>query len=141
MRRCRSQHSQTPAEPLLYPEMSRRLDRINRSVYLYEDNLALSIGQEHLAFQSLLPQIQHLVRELCKVKKDIMTCARYTGGAGTNRYQHGTGTSGNRGASRSVQKGQWKEGWTRHPSDPARAVHITPQPDHTDRRSRGNGQG
>jgi len=59
--------------------MSRRLDRINRSLHLYEDNLAQSIDQEQLAFQSLSPQIQHLVRERHNVKKDIMTGARYLG--------------------------------------------------------------
>jgi len=79
MRRSQSQQSQTPAEPLLSHEMSRRLDRINRSLHLYEDNLAQSIDQEHLAFQSLPPQIQQLVRELRKVKKDIMMGARYIG--------------------------------------------------------------
>jgi len=57
--------------------MSRRLDRINCSLHLYEDNLAESSDQEHLAFQSLPPHIQHLVRELRKVKLDIMTGARY----------------------------------------------------------------
>jgi len=77
MRRSQSQQSQTPAVPLLSPEMSRRLDRINRSLHLYEDNLAQSVDLEHLAFQSLSPQIQHLVRELRKGKKDIMTGARY----------------------------------------------------------------
>jgi len=79
MRRSQSQQSQTPVEPLLSPEMSRRLDRINRSLHLYEDNLAQSIDLEHLAFQSLSPQIQHLVQELRKVKRDIMTGARYIG--------------------------------------------------------------
>jgi len=79
MRRSQSELSQTPAEPLLSPEMSRRLDRINRSLHLYEDNLTHSIDLEHLAFQSLSPQIQHLVRELRKVKKDIIMGARYIG--------------------------------------------------------------
>jgi len=79
MRQSQSQQSQTPAEPLLSLEMSRRLDRINRSLHLYEDNLAQSVDLEHLAFQSLSAQIQHLVRELRKVKKDIMTGARYIG--------------------------------------------------------------
>jgi len=79
MRRSHSQQSQAPAEPLLSPEMSRRLDHINQSLHLYEDNVVQSINQEHLAFQSLPPQIQHLVRELRKVKKDIMTGARYIG--------------------------------------------------------------
>jgi len=74
-----SQQSQAPAEPLLSPEMSRRLDRINSSLHLYEDNQVQSIDQEYLAFQSLPPQTQHLVRELRKVKKDIMTGARYIG--------------------------------------------------------------
>jgi len=59
--------------------MSRRLDRIKRSPHLYEDNLAQSIDLEDLAFLSLSPQIQHLVRELRKDKKDIMTGARYIG--------------------------------------------------------------
>jgi len=53
MRRSQSQQSQTPAEPLLSPEMSRRLDRINRSLHLYEDHQAQSVDLEHLAFQSL----------------------------------------------------------------------------------------
>ena len=79
MRRSQSQQFQAAAEPLLSPEMSRRLDCINRSLHLYEDNLVQSIDQEHLAFQSLPPQIQHLVREQRKVKKDIMTGARYIG--------------------------------------------------------------
>jgi len=79
MRRSQSQQSQTPAEPLLSPEMSRRLDLINRSLHLYEDNLAQSVGLGHLTFQSISPQIQHLVRELRKVKKDIMTGTRYIG--------------------------------------------------------------
>jgi len=76
MRRSHSQQSQTQAEPLLSPEMSRRLDRINRSLQLYEDNLAQSVDLEYLAFQSLSPPIQHLVRALRTVKKDIMTGAR-----------------------------------------------------------------
>ena len=59
--------------------MSRQLDCINRSLHLYEDNLAQRVDQEHLAFQSLPPQIQHLVWELRKVKQDIMTGARYIG--------------------------------------------------------------
>jgi len=79
IRRSQSQQSQPPAEPPLSRTMSRRLDRINRSLYLYQDNLVQSIDQEHLAFQSLPPHIQHLVRELPKVKKDIMTGARYIG--------------------------------------------------------------
>jgi len=79
IRRSESLQSQAPAEPLLSLEMSRRLDRINRSLQPYGDNLVQSIDQEHLAFQSLPPQIQHLVRELRKVKKDIMAGARYIG--------------------------------------------------------------
>jgi len=79
MRRPQSQQSQTPAEQLLAPERSRRLDRINRSLHLYEDNLAQSIDQEHLAFWSLLPQIQHLALELRKVKREIMRGPRYLG--------------------------------------------------------------
>jgi len=59
--------------------MSRRLERINRSLHLYKDNLAQSVDWEHLAFQSLAPQIQDLVQELRKVKKAIMTGARYIG--------------------------------------------------------------
>jgi len=59
--------------------MSRPLDRIYRSLHVYEDNLVQSIDQEHLAFQSLPPQIQHLVRELPKVKNEIRTGARYIG--------------------------------------------------------------
>jgi len=39
MRRSQSQQSQVLAETLLSPEMSRRLDRINRSIHMYEDNL------------------------------------------------------------------------------------------------------
>ena len=77
MRRFKSQQSQTAAEPLLSPEMSRRLDRINRSLHMYKDNLAQSVDLEHLVVQSLSPQIQHLVRELGKIKKDIITGARY----------------------------------------------------------------
>jgi len=79
MRLSKSQQSQTPAEPILTPVMSRRFDCINRSLHQYEDNLAQSIDQEHLAFQSLPPQIQHLVQQLRKVKRDIMTGARYIG--------------------------------------------------------------
>jgi len=59
--------------------MSRQHDRINRTLHLYEDNLAPSIYQDHLAFQSLPPQIQHLLRELRKVNKEMMTGARYIG--------------------------------------------------------------
>jgi len=59
--------------------MSRRLDRMNRSLHLYEDNRAQSIDPEHLAFQFLPPAIQHLVRELRKEKREIMTGARYIG--------------------------------------------------------------
>jgi len=79
MGRSQSQQSQTPVEPLLSAEMSRRLDRINPSLHLYADNLAQSVDLEQLAFQSLSPQIQHLVRELRKVKKNIMTGARSIG--------------------------------------------------------------
>jgi len=79
MRRSQSQQAQAPAETLFSPEMSRRLDRINPSLHLYEDNLVQTIDQEHLAFHCLPPQIQHLVRELCTVKKDIMTGPRYIG--------------------------------------------------------------
>jgi len=50
MRGFQSPQSQIPAEPLLSPEMSRRLDCINRSLHLYEDNLGNSIDLEHLAF-------------------------------------------------------------------------------------------
>jgi len=57
--------------------MSRRLERINRGLHLYEDNLAQSVDQEDLAFKCLSPQIQHLVWELRKVKREIMTGARY----------------------------------------------------------------
>jgi len=57
--------------------MSRRLDRINRSLHLYEDHLAQRIHEQHLAFESPAPQIEHWVRELRKVKQDIMTGARY----------------------------------------------------------------
>ena len=79
MRRSQSQWSQTPAVPLLLPERSRRLARINRSLHLYEDNLAQSIDQEHLAFQSCPLQIQHLLKELPKVKQDKITGSRYIG--------------------------------------------------------------
>jgi len=79
MRRSQSPQSRAPAEPPLSPEMSRQLDRINRSLHLYEDNIVQSIHQEHLAFHSLPPRIQHLVRELRRGKKDIMTDARYIG--------------------------------------------------------------
>jgi len=79
MRRSQSQQSQTPAGPILSPEMSRRLNHINRSLHLSEDNIVQSVDQEHLAFQSLPPQIQHLVPELRKVKGDIMRGARYIG--------------------------------------------------------------
>jgi len=78
MRRFQSQQGQIPAEPLLSPEMARRLDRINRSLHLYEDNLAQSADQKHFAFQSLAPLIQQLVRELHKVKRERLTGARYT---------------------------------------------------------------
>jgi len=79
MRWSQSQKSQTPAERLFSPDMLRRLDCINRSLHQYEDNLVQSIDQEHLAFQSLPPQIQHLVCELRKVKGDIVTGATYIG--------------------------------------------------------------
>jgi len=59
--------------------MSRRLDRINRSLHLCGGNLTQNVDQEHSAFQSLPPHIQYLVRELRKVKRDIMTGARYIG--------------------------------------------------------------
>jgi len=68
IRWSQSQQSQKLAEPLLSPEMSRQHDRINRSLHLYEDNLAQSMDQEYLGFQTLPPQIQHLVLELSKVK-------------------------------------------------------------------------
>jgi len=77
MRRSQSQQSQTIAEPLSSPEMSTQLDCINLSLHLYKDKLAPSIDQEHLEFQTLSPQIQHLVRELRNVKKDIMPGTRY----------------------------------------------------------------
>jgi len=57
--------------------MSRPLDHSNPGLHLYVDNLAQIIDQEHLAFQSLPPQIQHLVRELRKVKREIITGAKY----------------------------------------------------------------
>jgi len=81
MRRSQSQQSHTPGEPTLNPEIAGQLDRINRSLHLYEDDLAQSINEEYLAFQSLPPQIQHLVYELGKVKREIMTGARYIGTA------------------------------------------------------------
>jgi len=76
MRRSQSQQAQTPAEPLLSPEMSRRLDCINQSLHLYEDNLGHSFDQEHFQLQSIPPQIHHLVQELRKVKSEIMTGAK-----------------------------------------------------------------
>jgi len=79
MRRSQSQQSQTPAEPIVSPEISRQLDRINQSLHLYKNNLAQSVDKEQLAWQCLPPQIQHLVRELRKVKRDIMTGATYIG--------------------------------------------------------------
>jgi len=56
--------------------MSRRLNRINRSLHLYLDDLAYSIEQEHLVFQSVPPQSQYSVRELRKVKREIMRGAK-----------------------------------------------------------------
>jgi len=79
MRRSQSQQSQGSVEPLLSPQISRRLDHINRSLHLYEDNVALSVDQEYLPFQSLRPQIQHVVPELRKGKRGIMIGARYIG--------------------------------------------------------------
>jgi len=79
IRQSQSQESQTPAEPIFSPEIYRRLDRIYRSLPLYEDNLAQSVDQQHIAFQSLPPQIQHLGRELRTHKRDIMAGARYIG--------------------------------------------------------------
>jgi len=52
---------------------------MNRSLHQFEDNLAQSIDQEQLAFHYLAPQIQHLVRDLCKVKRDIMRGTRSIG--------------------------------------------------------------
>jgi len=77
MRRSQSQQSQTLVEPILTPESSSRPDHLDRRPHLYEDDLAQSIESEHLAFQSLRPVIQHLVRELPKGKREIMTRARY----------------------------------------------------------------
>jgi len=74
-----SQQSQTEVERLLSLEMSRRLDRINRRLHLYKDNLAQRINSKPLGFQSLPTPIQHLVRELRKVKREMMTGARYIG--------------------------------------------------------------
>ena len=79
MRRTHSQRSQTLEPTTLTPEMLRRLDRINWSLHLYPDDLAQSRDTEHLAFQSLPTPIQHLVRELPKVEREIMTGARYIG--------------------------------------------------------------
>jgi len=59
--------------------MSSRFDRIKRSLHLYNDDLSPSIHQEHLGFQSLPPQIQHLVREQHMVKWEITTGAKYIG--------------------------------------------------------------
>jgi len=78
-RQSQSQPFETPAEQIFSPEMSRRLDHIKRSRQLYEDNRAHSVDQQHLGLQSLPPQIQHLVKELCKVKRETMTGARYIG--------------------------------------------------------------
>ena len=79
MRGSQSLQSQTLVEPIVLPEMSRRLARINHGLHLYEENLAQSIDVEHLAFQSVPPQIQHLVQELRKVQRDIMTGTRPIG--------------------------------------------------------------
>jgi len=79
MERFQSQQSQTPAEPLLSPEMSSRLDRINRSLHLYKGNLAQKSDQEQLELLSLPSEIQHLVWELHKVKREMITGARYIG--------------------------------------------------------------
>jgi len=46
---------------------------------MYADHLAQSIDSEHLAFQSLPTPIPHWVRELRKVKREIMTGAQYIG--------------------------------------------------------------
>jgi len=43
MRRSQFQKSQTPGEPILRAEMSRQLDRINRSLHLEEDDLAQAL--------------------------------------------------------------------------------------------------
>jgi len=59
--------------------MSQRLDWINRSLHLDEDDLAQSIDPEYLAFKSLASLIQYLVQELGKVKREIMTGARLIG--------------------------------------------------------------
>ena len=79
MTRALSQQSQTPRKPILKPEMLRPLDRINRSLHWYKEDLAPGIYPEHLAFQSLPPPIQYLVPELHKVKRELITSARYIG--------------------------------------------------------------
>jgi len=72
------------------------------------DDLAQSIDQKHLAFQYLLPHIQDLVWELPKVKREIMTGAKYNGMELEQiEYQHRTGGSRNKRAARGAQKGQW----------------------------------
>jgi len=79
IRRSQSPQSQTAVEPLLSPEMFRGLGHINRSLHLYQGSLAQSIDQEHFEFQSLPPQIQDLVWELRKVKREIMPGAKSRG--------------------------------------------------------------
>jgi len=79
IRSSQAQQSHTPGEPFLTTEISRRVDCINRSLHLYEDDLAQLIDPEHLAFYSLPPPIQHLIRPLCKGKREIMTGAKYIG--------------------------------------------------------------
>ena len=79
MRGSQSQQSQNPLEPILTPEMSKRVDLINRSLVLYKEDLVRSIDPEHLVLQSLLPSIQHLKWELRKVKRELTTGARYVG--------------------------------------------------------------
>jgi len=140
MRQSQSQKFQTLGEPTLTPDMSRRLDQINRSLHLYEDNLAPSRDPEHVVLQSYPTPIQDLVRGTAQSQKSYNGRRKIPrNGARTNRYQHGTGGSIDEGVTRSSQPGYWKDGWTRHPSNLTGASHITPPPNHTSRRSVGNG--
>jgi len=59
--------------------MCKRLDHINGSLHLYADNLAQSIDQEHLASLALPPEMQHLVQQLRKVKKEMTIGTIYIG--------------------------------------------------------------
>jgi len=74
-----SQQSHNQGEHILTPEIKKHLSGINQSLHLYEDDLAQSVHPEHPTFQSLPSPMPHLVRELCKVKREIITGARYVG--------------------------------------------------------------